>query len=515
MMKDCLSPEQLGMFSNLEMSAAELMVADDHIRSCATCREGLMDNEALGRAADSIRDMLFFNEKSGLNCLDYDQVTAYVNETLSGSDRETIEKHLEVCEQCVGDVRSFVEFEQEMEEQDLEKHRPQKKSSKEKPGTFPNIIPESLVARKEVTMPSKAYMSGVAESTEMAYDERSDRYMEERASLGLGEQKDAPNGFLQHFSFQRLLHLSGMVAMVGIVVLSGFMLRQENKLDHQQDTIGDLDKTVDEKIKTSERTNQNDIKTVENDVQRDFQKGLQRVESRMKVKTPVLLRFSVNAEGDTVTQFEDGKTLMPPPNDMKQRVHDHVNELINVGIVTEAEDFPSQMAQVKQDAMIPEDNAKLHYPVATAIASRRPIFKWSSVPNSTYKISLLNHRGQKIADVSGLPDSRWEMTPAYAALVPGRVYKWRVDAMVFDQRRPVSLPEGKFLVVDKTEEVKWVERHYSDNSIALAAVYEAHGLYADASEQLEKLKKINSKKKTELKMIEKMINALGQKQFGR
>lgn len=506
-MKDCLSPEQLEMFSNLEMSAAELMVADDHIRSCATCREGLMDNEALGRAANSIRDMLFFDEKSGLNCLDYDQVTAYVNETLSGGDREMIEKHLEECDQCVGDVRCFVEFEQEMEEQDLEKYRPQKKSSKEKPTTFPNI-PAYLLDRKEVTMPSRAYMSGVAASAKMTYDERSDRHVEDRASLG--EQEDAPSGFLQRFSFQPLF---GFSLMFAIVVLTGFLV-------YQQDEIGDLKEnrekdqiSVDEKFKTS--ATQNDIKTV-NDKQRDLQKGLQRVESRMKVKIPVKHQFVVNAEGDKVTQFEDGKIDMPPPNDIKQRVFDHMNELINVGIVTEAEDFPSQMAQVKQDAMIPEDNAKLHYPVATAIASRRPIFKWSSVPDATYKISLRDHRGRKIADVSGLPDSRWE-TPAYAALVPGRVYKWRVDvdAMSSDQSHPVRYPEGKFLVVNKTEEVKWVEGPDANNFMLLAAVYEAHGLYADASEQLEKLKKSNSKYKRERIAIEKMINALRQKQFGK
>lgn len=83
------------------MSPAELLTADDHIRSCAVCAERLR-KEARPLSASLILQANI--ETAEREHLLYEEVEAYIDGEISGEDRELVELHLVECPQCSSQV---------------------------------------------------------------------------------------------------------------------------------------------------------------------------------------------------------------------------------------------------------------------------------------------------------------------------------------------------------------------------------------------------------------------------
>src|SRR5687768_1139578 len=109
-MSECLNLEGLRRYAAGAMAAGELLRADAHVASCASCRAQLLDPLRLSQAVKSLADKVRWNPRIEFNCFDDEQAAAYVEGTLDPIEREIAESHIELCQQCVDDVRSLREF---------------------------------------------------------------------------------------------------------------------------------------------------------------------------------------------------------------------------------------------------------------------------------------------------------------------------------------------------------------------------------------------------------------------
>lgn len=92
------------------MPAGELLAADDHLASCADCRALAWGGEAIQQtfaSLDADLRALDFEEDEHLS---YERIAAFVRRELDEVERETVESHLTLCDDCAGDVRDLSAF---------------------------------------------------------------------------------------------------------------------------------------------------------------------------------------------------------------------------------------------------------------------------------------------------------------------------------------------------------------------------------------------------------------------
>jgi len=90
------------------MSKGELISADEHLASCRECREMLGNREDLGAHVNSLRADL---EKSlASEHVEYEQLEAYVDETLGETEREALDSHYKSCALCAAELRDLQAF---------------------------------------------------------------------------------------------------------------------------------------------------------------------------------------------------------------------------------------------------------------------------------------------------------------------------------------------------------------------------------------------------------------------
>lgn len=110
-----LSPDLAERYRCRTMSKAELISADQHLAACRECREMLGNREDLKVQVNSLRADL---EKSAPSeHLNYEQLEAYVDETLGTAEREVLDSHCKSCALCSAELRDLQAFKDQSGEQ--------------------------------------------------------------------------------------------------------------------------------------------------------------------------------------------------------------------------------------------------------------------------------------------------------------------------------------------------------------------------------------------------------------
>ncbi|MEN6372815.1 MAG: zf-HC2 domain-containing protein [Armatimonadota bacterium] len=99
----CFNDKQLKLYMHGAIPAKDIPGAAEHIRSCPACREKLAALTEYTRAAWSIGDAVLAAE----GCPEYEELSAYVDETLSHETHQWIERHIGMCEYCSRDVETL------------------------------------------------------------------------------------------------------------------------------------------------------------------------------------------------------------------------------------------------------------------------------------------------------------------------------------------------------------------------------------------------------------------------
>lgn len=108
-MSEHLSQQELEQYRRSALAPVDLLAADDHLAKCEQCREKLGATVPVTQAWQTLRASLA-SETEQPQHLSYEELAAYVDEKLSGIQREAVESHLETCRMCgaeLQDLRAF------------------------------------------------------------------------------------------------------------------------------------------------------------------------------------------------------------------------------------------------------------------------------------------------------------------------------------------------------------------------------------------------------------------------
>jgi hypothetical protein len=129
-------------------------------------------------------------------------------------------------------------------------------------------------------------------------------------------------------------------------------------------------------------------------------------------------------------------------------------------------------------------------PVATAVESTRPTFRWQPLPGTDrYTVSVFDSEYRQV--VVSAPTSALEWTSS-RALARGRTYAWQVSAER-EGREVVSptapAPEARFEVLEasRVEQLRLARSHAAGSHLLLGLISAEAGLLEDAERELQAL----------------------------
>src|SRR5262245_54615696 len=106
-MSEHLSAEQIERYRRRAMPPTERLAVDDHLATCAACRQDCRDEDRLQDTLAAIQEDLRVAARTEPQHLRYEQLSAYVDGTLDEVDREAVESHLGLCPRCVAEVNDL------------------------------------------------------------------------------------------------------------------------------------------------------------------------------------------------------------------------------------------------------------------------------------------------------------------------------------------------------------------------------------------------------------------------
>lgn len=109
-MSEHVTEEQLARYRRQRMSAAELLLLDEHLAGCVACRGRVRTGAELGLSfATLTADLGLADSFSGAH-LSYEQLADFTDAHLDGASRAAVENHLSLCKTCSEEARSLAAF---------------------------------------------------------------------------------------------------------------------------------------------------------------------------------------------------------------------------------------------------------------------------------------------------------------------------------------------------------------------------------------------------------------------
>lgn len=139
---------------------------------------------------------------------------------------------------------------------------------------------------------------------------------------------------------------------------------------------------------------------------------------------------------------------------------------------------------------------KLLSPTRIVVSDDRPVFKWESLRGvESYRVYVSDSRSRKVADSGLLPrtETQWSSS---LPLKRGEVYSWTVGAVVNGEEiisPSASEPEVKFKVLpeEKVRELNLLKQT-TNSHLALGVFYAQAGMIAEAEREIQELADRNS-----------------------
>ena len=143
-----------------------------------------------------------------------------------------------------------------------------------------------------------------------------------------------------------------------------------------------------------------------------------------------------------------------------------------------------------------QSSFKLLSPTRIVVSDDRPVFKWESLRGAeSYRVYVSDSRSRKVADSGLLPrtETQWSSS---LLLKRGEVYSWTVGAVVNGEEivsPSASEPEVKFKVLpeEKVRELNLLKQT-TNSHLALGVFYAQAGMIAEAEREIQELADRNS-----------------------
>lgn len=123
-MSEHLSPEHIQRYRQRTLSPPELLAVTDHVAQCESCRRQVSDERRIRASFASLQSGLQAAVSEASEHPHYEQIAAYVDDELNEAEREKVEKHLNTCSSCAGDVSDLRAFRAMMSTHSPKEHKP-------------------------------------------------------------------------------------------------------------------------------------------------------------------------------------------------------------------------------------------------------------------------------------------------------------------------------------------------------------------------------------------------------
>jgi hypothetical protein len=485
-MGEHLSERDLKRYRRRQWSAEELLAWDAHLTQCEACRRRLSEEPSLSQAVRALWQDLHAVAQREAHHLTYEQLEAYVEGTLSPPDRAHIEEHLRVCSLCEAEVRDLRAFERELEappasEAPAEEREPPRWAW---PQRLRHLVfpPRTQAWAWGFTLLLLVWLGWSQFQTRRAL-QRTEERLTQLQRLAAGEAEGR--------NLQPLL---------------------ERLDDLQQQWVSLRGEMAAIRRQMEERTTRLTRLQAELEATRRQTRALQaRLQAWVKQASGPRLRLK-DTTGEIVLT-SDGRLVLPEdgpslPAEWRARLR----RLLTEGHVPPSEPVRVALAAVRSELALrgegrEEGREPLPLsPVATAVRTTHPSFRWKGVEGARRYTFVLTDRDQTQVLWEGEAGTRTSLTlPEEVPLKPGEIYAWQVEAMM--EGEPRLSPWAKFWVLDEktaAEVARW-EARFRDSALLLAVLYETYGLFDEAQAQLERLKGLNPPRASE---VQTMLDAL-------
>jgi len=109
-----LSEEQVVLYRNRSLAAAELLRASQHIAECETCRAQIASQSELYAGVEAFRAILDA-EAADPSHLTYHEMAEYVDKQSTGEDAAQVEKHVQECKSCAAELAQIEALRRDLE----------------------------------------------------------------------------------------------------------------------------------------------------------------------------------------------------------------------------------------------------------------------------------------------------------------------------------------------------------------------------------------------------------------
>lgn len=206
---------------------------------------------------------------------------------------------------------------------------------------------------------------------------------------------------------------------------------------------------------------------------------------------------------------EVGELVSPKKTALPAWCVQRVVELLWSGRASAAPDMAAVLTNSNADSGLlgagdAEGRPTLIAPLGPAIRSSSPLFRWHGIPNANdYKL-VVEHSGAKFAELDSGTATNLAWSRGDPSLLPGETYLWHIETTVRGQPR-FSPPATIYLLrTNQLSELQQLEADCRGSAILLTAVYESWGLFDEAANELEEIRRLNPTNQAVFRMSEQM-----------
>ena len=441
-MPEHLTAREVERYNRRVLLPPELIEADAHLSSCATCRQLLSEKEETGVAINHLRAGLHAEGSAELEHPPHAQLAAYADRQLDEVDRELIDGHLLLCSECaevMHDLRGFLEM--------------------------PVAAPAEATAVRQ------------------AEGQRTPSRPSLRLSL-----LSFWRSYTEWLPLRAMGATAALLLVVGAAAIVFYRTREKTAEDARVARVSPPPVADPSPQPTFEATPSPSIE------QPGANAG---APGGVQPSRPTTNRNSARTVNRPAVALEDGSRVTVDDAGHVaglDSLSPTERQAVERALKTQRVEAPALLASLSAGAETLRGGGgegvsfPVISPVGTAVITDRPTFRWRAFGGATsYVVSVYDRDFRKVA--ASAPQASTEWTIA-RPLGRGQVYSWHVTASregqeVTSPEQPA--PEAKFVVLDeaKAEELSRAGQVYKDSHLTMGALYARAGLLDEAERELQ------------------------------
>ena len=435
-------------YRSRQMPSAELLAADDHLALCEACRLKTAATVLRAEAMlNSLRSNLYAPSGTEAVHLSYEQITALVDNQITGAARETIEEHIKLCTPCAEEVSDLSAF-------------------------------KSTLAITAAEQPLRTASPTTAE-----------RFAAFRLWLA-----------------QWTLPQFATAAVLLLVTTAAIMLFIRKPTDLTQTELAQRSPTT-PIVQPSSSPVTSEFPQPSIDATPDSTAPVRPEDSLASpsaTDSPAEVVIALNDGGGRITLDRSGNVAglagLSPAS----------QQAIKNALTTGAVKTPRGLAELARGAgtLMGEARDGVAFPpvspVGIVVRTDRPTLRWQPLSGATsYTVTLLDSRMNTVATSPPLTATAWTVP---RPLERGGTYTWQVTA-VKDGREIISpaapAPEARFKVLERAKagELERMDRAKVNSHLTRGVLYAEAGLLSDAEREFAALFKANPRSPIALKLL--------------